>query len=114
MTTDQQPAPGPVVATAAPGSRLEQLLAQYETAKAAAEEATHRFEAITLAIKGELTGEHPNQPLIMLSGAPGLPHLVLRWRSAWRLDSKRLKAELPETYVQYAVQGGNWELRRED
>lgn len=118
MTEQQQPAavvPFPVVpVTAAPGSRLEELLASYESAKAAAQEAADRFEAITDAIKNEMTAAAPNgTTVITLSGAPGLPQLKMTWKRPWRFDSKRFKAEHPRMYVQYEKQGGNWELRQE-
>lgn len=111
--TEQQPAVIPLLATATPGSRLEQLLAQYESAKAEAAEAADKFDAVTKAIKGELTRMHPGQPVVRLTGAPGMPQLIMRWKQSWRLDSKRLKAEQPELYVRYAVRGGTWELRAE-
>lgn len=106
--------PAPVTVLAADGTRLAQLLASYETAKAAAEEAKQRFEALTLAIKIELTTAHPHNGRIILSGAPGLPRLRLSWRPTVRLNSRQLKIDLPALYDLYAVQSGNWELRRAD
>lgn len=105
--------PAPVQVTAPPGSRLEELLASYEGAKAAAEEATARFEAITGAIKAELSSAYPGTGDISLSGAPGLPRLKMTWLHPWRFDSKRLKEENPLMYVRYAKQGGHYELRQQ-
>lgn len=110
----EQPPTAPVTVLAADGSRLAQLLAAYEPAKAAAEEAKQRYEALTLAIKIELTTAQPHAGRIMLSGAPGLPRLKLAWRDTVRLDAKRLKNDLPDLYTLYAVQSGNWTLTRED
>ena len=114
MTLQQEPPAPPVTVLAADGTRLAQLLAAYEPAKAAAEEAKARYEALTLAIKVELTSAHPQTERIVLSGGPGLPRLRLAWRDTVRLDSKRLKSELPALYELYAVKSGNWELRRAD
>lgn len=108
--TDRTPV---VEVMAVPGSRLEELLASYESAKADSEAAVQRFEAITAAIKAELSAAVPDTPEIGLSGKPGLPRLKLSWIRPWRFDSKRLKEEDPLTYVRYAVQGGHWELRQQ-
>ena len=114
MTLQQEPPAPPVTVLAADGTRLAQLLAAYEPAKAAAEEAKQRYEALTLAIKIELTTQQPHAGRIMLSGAPGLPRLKLAWRDTVRLDARRLKEEQPALYTLYAVTGGNWTLTRED
>lgn len=110
--TQLQDSPPPLSVLAPPGSRLEELLASYEAAKAAAETATSRFKAITDGIKSELSGTYPGTAEMILSGAPGLPSLKLAWRLTWRLNSKQLKEDNPLLYVQYAEQSGTWELRQ--
>ena len=99
------------VVTAAPGSRLESLLASYDSAKAAAEESAARFKAITDGIKAEAGGVNPKATDISVSGAPGLPRLKLTWKRPWKFDTGRFKEENPLLYVTYATQGGHWELR---
>jgi hypothetical protein len=102
--------PTPVVLTAPPGSRLEQLHASYADAKAAADEASARVKAITDAIKLELTAAAPEERRIELAGDTG-PTLRLTYTERWTLDTKRMKAEDPHTYVRYAKKGGAWSLR---
>jgi len=106
----QPPDQGPAIITAQAGSRLEGLLASFAALKAAAEEAASRFEACKEAIKAEATSGRTSADYVV-RGQAGLPVLRVQYRAAWRLDTKRLKAELPETYVRYAVQTGRWELR---
>jgi hypothetical protein len=111
MTPDRKPPPSAAV-TAQPGSRLEELLAAYEPAKAAAEEAAARFKAVTDAIKTETTAGLPEGvQRASIAGAPGLPRLKLSWIISYRFDSKRFKEECPEMYVRYEKQAGFWELR---
>lgn len=94
-----------------PGSRLEQLQAVYADAKARADEASAQLKAITDAIKTELTALAPiGETRIALQSEAG-PRLRLTYSEAWRLDSKRLKAEVPETWVRYAKKSGSWTLR---
>lgn len=95
---------------AAPGSRLEQLHAAYPTAKAEADEAAARLKAITDAIKLELTQAAPEQRRVVLAGGSG-PRLALVYSERWTVDSKKLKAEAPETYVRFAKKGGSWSLK---
>lgn len=99
------------VVIAQSGTRLEQLHAQYEEAKAAADEATARLKFITDGIKTELVSSTPDQPKLELRGGEGAARpLQLTWVESWRVDSTRLKRENPEVYVRYAVKGGSWRL----
>jgi hypothetical protein len=101
-----------VLVTAAEGSRAEQLLAQYEGAKAASEDAAARFKAITTALKAEASAMSPGAEDILLSGAaPNLPRLRLAWRTPWRFNTEKFKEEEPYLYIKYSEQGGHWELR---
>lgn len=114
MTETPQPLAEPGIVLARPGTRLEQLLASYEGAKAAAEEARSRYEALTDAIKAELAASAPEGTTEMiLAGSPALPRLRMSWKRPWRFDSKRFKAEHPKLYVRYETRGGHWELRQE-
>ena len=108
------PEPGPALAAvyAQPGSRLEELLAAYGPAKAAAADAKARLEAVTSALKAELTAAAgPDARAIALSGGPGLGRLRLAWVPRWEFRVKDFKADHPVLYVQYGHQGGRWELR---
>lgn len=96
---------------AAPGGRLEQLAEEYATAKPAADEAKARLDMITDAIKAELTTAAPGANKVDFN-APGLAApLRMQARTTWRLDSPRLKADMPELYVRYAKQTSYWDLR---
>lgn len=92
------------------GSRLRELHAAYSDLKAAADEANARLKVCTDAIKSELSSVNGEAPKIELR-AEGLPTLAMTYVERWTLDSKKLKAENPETYVRYARKGGAWTLR---
>lgn len=100
------------VVQAEPESRLEALAAQYDEAKSAAEAAAARLKDITDAIKLELTNAAPGAPKVdLVSSALSAP-LRLSAVTSWRLDTKRMKAEAPDTYVRFAVQSTSWRLER--
>ncbi len=105
----------PVRLTAVAGSRLEALQASYDSARAALEDAKALYESLTTALKNEMAAAAPpGSTDITLTAASGLTPLRLRWKTPWRFDVKRFRAERPELYVLYEVQGGNWELRAAD
>jgi hypothetical protein len=113
MTENTPQAPPPALIAAPPGSRLEQLLASYESLKAAAEEAKARYEALTDAIKAELAAAAPaGTQEMLLTGPPGLPRLRMSWKSPFRFDVKRFRTEHPKLYVRYETRGGHFELRQ--
>lgn len=92
-----------------PDSRLSALLAEYEQAKPAADEAEKRLKTITDAIKAELTAAAPGATEIDVAGH--VP-VHLSGREEWRLDTKALKAEDPQTYVRFARKSTKWVLTR--
>jgi hypothetical protein len=94
-----------------PGSRLEDLLATYARLKPAADEAASRLKAVTDAIKVELTTAVPGVPKVDVAHESLAQPLRLSWVEKWDLDSKRMKAEDPATYVKWARKGGSWQLR---
>jgi hypothetical protein len=100
-------APAPVRINAAPDSRLAQLAAAYAEAKAQANEAADRLDGITDALKAEMTTAAPDSGTIELDGP--VP-LRLSARESWRLDTAKLKAADPETYVRYAKKSVSWVL----
>lgn len=103
--------PIPVQASVEPGSRLEDLLATYAHLKPQAEELATRLKTVTDAIKAELTTRHPGAVQVDVAHEALAAPLRLSYVESWTLDTKRLKAEDPETYVRYARKGGRWELR---
>lgn len=103
--------PKPVVVTPQAGTRLEQLHASYEEAKAAKDEAETRLKGITDAIKAEVQQLAPGSERMEIRGDYG-PALSMTYVESWRVDSKRMRAEDPETYVRYAVKQGTWKLEK--
>lgn len=97
---------------------LDALLAQYDDAKDAADEAKARLDAVTAAIKAELTGGHvrpdgtPYAAYHLASPALAKP-LHLRWTVSGRLDTKDLRAAFPEIADRFTVQKGTWVLARD-
>lgn len=105
------PKPARAVVAAESGGRLEQLAEAYAVAKPAADAAAAHLEMLTDAIKLELTMAAPGAEQVDFT-APALEvPLRLSARTSWRLDTKRLKAEVPEVYVRYAKQSSYWDLR---
>lgn len=93
-------------------AKLAQLHAAYVDAKAAADQAAKDLKAITDAIKLALNEAHPENTKVDLMPATGVtaPPLRLSYVESWRLDSRRMKTEDPETYVRYAKKSGSWRL----
>ena len=102
----------PAVVKSRKGSRLAALLDAYPAAKAMADEAAAQLKAITDGIKLEASQQAPDQPKVTICPAGGseAPTLELDYRESWRIDSRKLKAEDPETYVRYAKKSGAWYL----
>jgi hypothetical protein len=92
-------------------TRLAQLVAQYDLAKAEAAKADEALKAITDAIKLELINAAPGHDDIRLESPELVKPLRLFAVTSWRVDAKKLKAEAPETYVRYAKQSTAWQLR---
>lgn len=103
------PSPTPVV-TPEPESRLDQLTARYETAKALAKQASDEFEDLKTSLKAELASRHPEQKRVVLSSPHLLTPLELKAVPSWRFDSKRCKAERPDIYAAFAKQSTSWRL----
>lgn len=117
--TPQQPTPlnlddlvkRPFTVVPPADSRLEQLHAQYATAKAEADRANEILDAIKDAIKLEVTQLAPDgEQKIDLRSEHG-PALRLAYSETWRFDSTRFKKDNPEAYVRYAKKSGSWSLR---
>lgn len=100
----------PVQVAPRKNSRLAQLHAMYAGAKANADAAAEELKTITTAIKAELAAAAPDQPKVDLVSPAG-PPLGLRLVTSWRIDSRKLKAQDPETYVRYARKSEAWALK---
>lgn len=97
---------------AQPDTRLAQLLAQYDLAKAEADKAAEALKTITNAIKLEATqAAEPGSTEIIVDSPELARPLQVSYVERWTVDTKKLKAEAPETYVRYAKKGGSWTLR---
>lgn len=92
-------------------TRLAQLVAQYDLAKAEADKAAETLKAITDAIKTELVQAAPGEHDIRLESDDLARPLRLLAIESWRVDAKRLKEESPETYVRFAKKSTSWQLR---
>lgn len=103
------PSPAPTVRPE-PESRLEQLTARYDRAKAEEKAAKQAAEEITSAIKAELARLHPGATEVLLSSPFLAAPLQLQAVTSWRFDSTRCKAEHPEVYAAFAKQSTSWRL----
>ena len=106
----QPPAPPTPQITPVAGSRLEQLLAQHDEARAAAKAAEERLKAITDGIKAELVAAAPNHARIVATSQYLAKPLVLRAEFQNRLDTTKLKADYPELAANYTKQVSFWKL----
>lgn len=89
---------------------LIDLRAEYADAKAAADAADERLKAAKAKLQTALS-EATNGALRSALHVPGYLPLTLTYGERWTVDSKRLKAEQPVTYVQYAKLGSSWTLQ---
>lgn len=104
----------PVVVEAEPHnlnqtSELYDLRGRYAELKAAKDKATEEFDAVKGKLQTALA-EASGGALRAELRVPGFKPMTLIYTEPWRVDSKRLKAEQPAIYVQYAKQGSQWTL----
>lgn len=111
MTEQQSTEQGPVRIPATANERLAQLHAAYDEAAAQYDAASSHFDAIKTGIKAELAALAPEGATrLALTGDHG-PTLSLTHSESWRVDSRKLKAEDPETYVRFAKKSESWTLK---
>jgi hypothetical protein len=104
--------PAPTTVEAKPDTRLAQLSAQYDLAKAEVDKATETLKAITDGIKAELVKSAPGASDVRLD-AEGLDKpLRLQAVVSRRVDSARLKAEQPQVWADYSDESTSWRLER--
>jgi hypothetical protein len=102
----------PTVVNPEPDSRLDQLAAEYAALEPQVKENVARLEAIKTGIKSELAKAAQGQPEVLLTSSYLTKPLQMRHVESWRIDARRMKAEDPLTYVQWAVKSDRWELRQ--
>lgn len=98
--------------------RLNELLAAYDDAADAADAAKARLGELTQQIKAELTAgatraDGTPYERYVLMGAQLAKPLKLSWVVTNRLDTKALKAEMPEVAAAYSRASGTWRLERD-
>jgi hypothetical protein len=104
--------PAPTTVEAKPDTRLAQLSAQYDLAKAEVDKATETLKAITDGIKAELVKSAPGASDVRLR-AEGLERpLRLLEVTARRVNSQRLKAEQPAIWATYSDESTSFRLER--
>jgi hypothetical protein len=111
VTAPSPATPMPTIAPE-PDSRLDFLCAEYEAARAKADEHKARLEELTDGIKTELAKAAPGHEKVLLSSPHLTSLLKLELRERWTVDAKALKRGDPLTYVTYAKQSASWYLVR--
>jgi hypothetical protein len=102
--------PPPFRVTPAEGDWLDELLGQYEAAKARADEAADYAKSLDAKIKGYLTGSAPQgTKAIEVTGNAWRKARTLNWITPRKFNGKRFAAEHPDTYEAYREYGkGYW------
>lgn len=103
------PPPVPMVRPE-PDSRLDQLTARYDQAKAQEKAAKAAADEVTTAIKAELARLHPGVREVLLTSPHLTAPLQLQAVSRWTFDSKGCKATHPQIYAAFAKQSTSWRL----
>lgn len=88
---------------------LTHLRVAYAAAKAEKDAATERFDAVKSKLQQALA-EAANGALRAELRVPGYKPMTLVYTEPWTLDTKRLKAEQPAVYVEFAKRGLRWTL----
>lgn len=94
--------------TAAHGD-LWDLRTEYAAAKDASAAAEERLKAVKSKLQTALS-EATNGAYRSELRVPGFKPMTLIYTEPWTLDSKRLKAEQPAVYVEYARRSERWTL----
>jgi len=109
--TEQAPLP-PVQLEVVPDTQMSQLVAEYRRLKEEIDQRQERIDAIKSSLKVLMQTAAPDAEKVRLQ-APGGKALLLTYKRGWRLDTKKLKYDAPETWQAYAVATTTWELREE-
>lgn len=101
--------PPVVVTEPAVETRLGMLRMEYATAKDASAAAEERLKAVKGKLQTALS-EATNGAYRSELRVPGFKPMTLVYTEPWTLDTKRLKAEAPAVYVEYAKRSSRWTL----
>jgi hypothetical protein len=85
------------------------LRAAYDEAEREYKAAEEKLKAVKDKLRTQLS-EATNGALRSALHVPGYQPITLTYGEAWTVDSKKLKAEQPLVYVQYAKLGSRWTL----
>ena len=98
--------------TPAPGSRLEQMLAMHEAAKAAVADAKARLAALEAGIMSEAAAVYPGYPAIDIAGTATRPPLRMRWhQGSWYVPAEELRNKHRDVWDELRQrQKGHWQL----
>lgn len=103
--------PAPVVVPQ-PDSRLEQLTARYDAAKAAVERAEAEFKEITDAIKVELISARPGYNSIEVTSVYLDRPLRLSASSRKNFERKKFELIYPGMYDRFTTESTVWQMRQ--
>jgi len=107
------PAPPPVPRVIpAPGTRLEQLLAQKQAAEDAVAAAKERLALITDGIKAEVYALGGGAKVVDVAGSAQWAGLRLRWHDgSWYVPAETLRSRYPGVWNELQKQQkGSWQL----
>ena len=90
---------------------LVEARARYAEAKEAADAAAETLKGATSKLKAAITEASGGAYRTVLN-VPGFKPVNLTYVESWRIDTKRLKAEQPALYVDYAERSGAWRLEQ--
>ena len=97
-------------------SELSELLDTWAALDAQAKELSERAAALKDKIKVRMIETRqamdPTDPLTDIAAGSDVVSVRLKYTETWRLDTTKLKAEAPETYVKYARKSGSFTLRK--
>jgi hypothetical protein len=100
--------------TAPEGSRLAQLLVEFDKFKPVFDQADKHMEEIKDAIKAELTqaAGQVNQGTLpaKIRAVFGNIRVLSSWRTRTNVNGKRLKADHPQIFAAYSSETGYWQL----
>lgn len=97
------------VVRAPSGTDLEHLRMLYADAKAAADAAAEQLKTAKNKLQTALAEVSEGAYRAVLY-VDGYKPVNLYYSEPWRLDSKRLQAEQPALYVEYAKRGSQWTM----
>lgn len=96
-----------------PDTEVGQIHAMYVQAKAQADEAVERADLLKAALKSNLAAMDPEATRVTLRTRGVDQSLVLRAQTSTTVDTKKLKAEKPHIWAEFARESVSWRLEFE-